>query len=147
VKWEHGHPYAWRTWLRGRIPWFLINLGVAAKGADCEAVGARHHWYNIDGQRSGCYHCSVTRPGRLWHSATESESALLLNIDLPLRRATLHTDDCSYVPNPVGTALKPVGALGRDGGWFQVESSAAARSVLQRERPDLVLTECSHCMR
>ena len=53
------HPYEWRTRFRGRLPWFLINLGLAAKGRDCEAVGAEHHWYNRDHKTSGCYHCEV----------------------------------------------------------------------------------------
>ena len=60
------HPYAWRTWLRTRLPWFLIDLGVAAKGADCEAVGASHHWYNRDDSSSGCYHCDIVRDGQHW---------------------------------------------------------------------------------
>jgi hypothetical protein len=71
-RWEKGHPYEWRTRLREHLPWFLINLGVAQKGDDCEAVGARHHWYNIDSQRSGCYHCRVTREGRLWGDANNT---------------------------------------------------------------------------
>ena len=63
---DRGHPYAWRTWLRGRLPWFLIDLGVAGKGADCAKLGALHHWYNVDGQSSACYHCRVVEQGRLW---------------------------------------------------------------------------------
>lgn len=59
-------PYRWRTSLRRYLPWFLIDLGVAAKGEDCEAAGGSHGWYNIDGKRSGCYHCRVVRSGRLW---------------------------------------------------------------------------------
>ena len=66
MKWESGHPYAWRTWLRGNLPWFLINLGLPNKGKDCEKVGASHHWYNVDGKTSACYHCQVVRTGRLW---------------------------------------------------------------------------------
>ncbi len=66
---DAGHPYAWRTWLRQRLPWFLINFGLADKGCDCEAVGAAHHWYNIDGKTSGCYHCRVEREGRLWETS------------------------------------------------------------------------------
>ena len=66
VVWDPGHPYRWRTWLRGRLPWTLINLGLAAKGADCERVGGAHHWYNADDRNSGCYHCTVVRPGQLW---------------------------------------------------------------------------------
>jgi hypothetical protein len=64
--WEPGHPYRWRTYLRGKLPWFLIDLGIAAKGRDCENVGAEHHWYNSDGESSACYHCEVVRLGRLW---------------------------------------------------------------------------------
>jgi len=61
-----GGPYRLRTWLRAYLPWFLINLGVANKGQDCELAGGGHEWYNIDGESSGCYHCSVTRHKQLW---------------------------------------------------------------------------------
>lgn len=66
VYWRH--PYAWRLWLRQRLPWFLIDLGVAGKGEDCEKHGAEHLWYPADNEkkRSGCYYCSVERPGQLW---------------------------------------------------------------------------------
>jgi hypothetical protein len=70
--WDPEHPYRWRTWIRERLPWFLINLGVAAKGEDCERVGGRHSWYNRDNASSGCYHCEVVRPGKLWESAKVS---------------------------------------------------------------------------
>lgn len=49
-----------------RLPWFLIDLGVADKGSDCAAVGADHAWYNLDDVRSGCYHCHVVQQGQLW---------------------------------------------------------------------------------
>ena len=64
--WEEKHPYRWRTWIRTHLPWFLIDLGIALKGRDCESVGGRHHWYNIDNTTSGCYHCEIVRPGQLW---------------------------------------------------------------------------------
>jgi hypothetical protein len=67
---DPGHPYAWRTWFRQRLPWFLIKLGVAEKGSDCEAAGAVHHRYNIDGNTSVCYHCRIEREGGLWESST-----------------------------------------------------------------------------
>lgn len=67
--WDTGHAYALRTWLRGRLPWFLIDLGVANKGRDCEKVGGWHRWYNHDGENSACYHCRVVRSGRLWRGA------------------------------------------------------------------------------
>ncbi len=60
------HPYAWRTWLRSHSPWFLIDLGFARKGEDCQSVGAEHSWYNIDDESSGCYYCRVVCSGRLW---------------------------------------------------------------------------------
>jgi hypothetical protein len=66
--WDDGHRYRWRTWIRVHIPWFLISLGVAAKGKDCDAVGGWHRWYNQDDENSGCSHCKVVRPGRLWES-------------------------------------------------------------------------------
>jgi hypothetical protein len=51
------------------LPWFVIDLGIARKGQDCEAVGGVHSWYNLDDIRSGCYHCEIVRQGRLWESA------------------------------------------------------------------------------
>ena len=61
-----GGPYRKKTWLRTYLPWFLINLGLAKKGNDCESKGGSHEWYNIDNQISGCYHCNVVRTGKLW---------------------------------------------------------------------------------
>jgi len=62
-------PYRWRTAVRRHLPWFLINLGIAEKGQDCEAAGGNHCWYNIDNKSSGCYHRNVIRDGRLWEHA------------------------------------------------------------------------------
>jgi hypothetical protein len=48
--------YRWRTWWRSRLPWVLLDRGVAAKGKrDCGA----HEWYNHDGGVDLCYHCAV----------------------------------------------------------------------------------------
>ena len=48
--------YRWRTRLRRRLPWFLVNRGIAGKGAgDCGA----HEWYNYDGVIARCYHCEA----------------------------------------------------------------------------------------
>ena len=66
--WDSTNPYDRRRRWRRRLPWFLINLGVAAKGEDCEAVGAKHLWYNFDNEYSRCYYCEVERPGRLWET-------------------------------------------------------------------------------
>src|SRR5215472_4629806 len=33
-RWDAGHPYRYRVWIRVRLPWWLINLGVADKGQD-----------------------------------------------------------------------------------------------------------------
>src|SRR5258705_8340843 len=59
-----GNPYNVRTWLRSVLPYRMT--GMFPKGADCEARGSAHKWYNIDGGTSGCYHCRVVRPGQLW---------------------------------------------------------------------------------
>lgn len=66
MKVDLKHPFGFRTWLRMQLPWWVIDLGVADKGDDCEARGARHLWYNHDDQRSGCYYCRVVMEGRLW---------------------------------------------------------------------------------
>ena len=60
------HPYGIRLWWRQRLPWFLIDLGLAKKGKDCESVKAKHYWYKIDGNYSGCYFCKVTVQGEKW---------------------------------------------------------------------------------
>jgi hypothetical protein len=70
-----GGPYRRRTWLRSRLPWFLIDLGIARKGVDCEAVGGEHEWYNKNGKESACYHCDVVRPGRLWERKDDAKQA------------------------------------------------------------------------
>lgn len=59
-------PYRWRTRLRQYLPWFLIDIGVANKGEDCEKVGGQHEWYKKDERTSACYHCKVEKPGQLW---------------------------------------------------------------------------------
>jgi hypothetical protein len=64
-------PYRLRTRIRGNLPWWLINLGVAPKGPNCEEAGGQHEWYNRDNASSGCYHCEVVRPGKLWSSHTD----------------------------------------------------------------------------
>lgn len=70
---------------------------------------------------------------------------MLLNIDKPRRTAVLHGDDCNHIPRPHGTPHKPVGELGRDGGWFAVASEPEARklALLQFPRGDFV--RCQHC--
>lgn len=47
---------------------------------------------------------------------------MLLNLDLKLAKATLHSEGCRTVPNPLGTPYELVGSMGRDGGWFTVLS-------------------------
>ncbi|KJK59346.1 hypothetical protein UK12_04875 [Saccharothrix sp. ST-888] len=48
--------YRWRTSIRRRLPWFLVELGFAGKGAgDC----GTHEWYNRDGSGELCYHCTA----------------------------------------------------------------------------------------
>lgn len=58
-------PYRRRTWLRQRLPFWLIDLGIMAKGKDCEAADGRHEWYN-NGSGSACYHCRITIAGSAW---------------------------------------------------------------------------------
>ena len=42
--------------MRRRLPWFLVDRGIAGKGlGDC----GDHEWYNHDGAVAWCYHCEV----------------------------------------------------------------------------------------
>lgn len=64
-----GGRYRWRTRLRRRLPWFLVDRGIAAKGAgDCGA----HEWYNHDGVIARCYHCKVGQ--RSWSAAGQDDA-------------------------------------------------------------------------
>jgi hypothetical protein len=60
------HPYGLRLRIREKLPWFLINIGIAAKGDDCEKVKAEHEWYNQGDAISACYFCKVEKEGSLW---------------------------------------------------------------------------------
>lgn len=46
--------YRWRTWLRGRLPWALVDL-VPKGRRDCGA----HEWHRADEATDRCYHCEV----------------------------------------------------------------------------------------
>ena len=70
---------------------------------------------------------------------------MLLNIDKPQRSAFLHSEGCTRVPSPLGSDYKPVGHVGRDGGWFEVSSPEEAEVVVAREFPGTELQECSTC--
>lgn len=70
---------------------------------------------------------------------------MLLNIDKPLRTATLHQEDCSRIPQPVGTVHKPVGQLGRDGGWFHVDDRAGAEMLAGEQFARAVFIRCQYC--
>ena len=51
------HPYELRKQIRSKLPWFLIDLGIAGKGKNCEKLNADHDQYKIDGETNGCYYC------------------------------------------------------------------------------------------
>lgn len=70
---------------------------------------------------------------------------MLLNIDKPNRTSVLHKEGCTFVPKPHGTDLKPVGSLGRDGGWFSVISLSEAKAVAEREFSMAVFKLCARC--
>lgn len=65
------HPYELRLLIRQKLPWFLINLGFADKGKNCEIVGAEHSWYNKGNNLSACYYCKIIKEGQLWKKETE----------------------------------------------------------------------------
>lgn len=73
------------------------------------------------------------------------DDAVLLNVDKPLKRATLHNEFCAFVPKPHGTKLKPFGRLGRDGGWFHVKSEPEAVILARTHMPDVKFSRCPRC--
>ena len=73
------------------------------------------------------------------------EQRMLLNLDKPLKHATLHNEFCALVTKPVATKLKPLGHLGRDGGWFEVATQAEAEAKAASILPDATLTRCPRC--
>jgi hypothetical protein len=56
--------YRIRKAIRARLPWFLVHLGVAAKGKhDC----GNHDWYKSSDEVDRCYYCDVgeRRPSQI----------------------------------------------------------------------------------
>ncbi len=88
---KERHPYELRTKIRMHLPWFLIRLGIANKAEDCTKIGAKHVWYNIDNENSGCYHCKVVKPGRLWRA----EQRMPMYLDETTWHNTRKTNDHS----------------------------------------------------
>lgn len=78
-------------------------------------------------------------------SGGNTAGKMLLNIDKPLKKATLHKAFCSFVPKPYGTKLKPVGHLGADDGWFEVASVVEAIKIAEREFPAATFARCPRC--
>lgn len=70
---------------------------------------------------------------------------MLLSIDLPLKRATLHNEFCPSVPRPLETKLKPVGAIGPEGAWFAVIDEVQAARVAAQHLPQATMVRCPKC--
>jgi hypothetical protein len=45
-----------------------------------------------------------------------------VNIDLPLKTCTIHTNNCLYINNMKGSLYKGINLLKRDGGWISFEN-------------------------
>lgn len=70
---------------------------------------------------------------------------MLLNIDKPHCTAKLHREGCVCLPNPLGTKRKPMGEMGQDGGWFEVEDEIQAQAVAKREFERGTYKRCPYC--
>lgn len=70
---------------------------------------------------------------------------MLLNLDKPLKKATLHNEFCTFVPKPLETKLKPLGRMGNEGGWFSVESQEQAEAVTRVHLPEAMVSRCPRC--
>ncbi|MBS1870709.1 MAG: hypothetical protein JSS99_13720 [Actinobacteria bacterium] len=59
---RHRPRYRWRTWIRGRVPWAMVDWFPKGR-KDC----GQHEWYACDHDTDRCYHCEVgVRPRRLF---------------------------------------------------------------------------------
>lgn len=83
--------------------------------------------------------------GRLTQHSPDDANPMLLNIDKLHLTAILHNGDCRGVPKPHGTPHKPIGKMGRDGGWFEAGSVEEAKEVATKEYPRAEFRRCSRC--
>jgi hypothetical protein len=59
---QHRPRYRWRTWMRGHVPWALVDFFPQGL-KDC----GQHEWHAYDKATDRCYHCVVgVRPRRLF---------------------------------------------------------------------------------
>ena len=117
-----------------------------------DSVLSDTHW---DTQSSGIEIPSVAaaRLEAVWkqHTSTwtfaKTESPLWLNVDKPVKSLVLHfRGGCSDEARKGRGAHKPVGEIGRDGGWLPFADYSAALRYSQREWPNFPsLRYCSNC--
>jgi hypothetical protein len=61
--------YRWRTWMRGRVPWALVDLFPKGRH-DC----GQHEWHRDEKNTDRCYHCEVgVRPHQPLHVPIDEE--------------------------------------------------------------------------
>lgn len=70
---------------------------------------------------------------------------MVLSLDKINRWAMLHRKRCIRVAGRYGTKAKPLGELGRFGGWFEVADLEEARSRVSEQAPYLPLRLCVSC--
>jgi hypothetical protein len=59
---RHRPRYRWRTWIRGRVPWALVDWFPQGL-KDC----GQHEWHAYDADTDRCCHCVVgVRPRQLF---------------------------------------------------------------------------------
>ncbi len=72
-----------------------------------------------------------------------------LNIDIPTRICTVHSDKCSFVKKIMETMFKGVGELKRDSGWLKFKSMNEINSYfkLNFEGKGFILRKCLVCLK
>jgi hypothetical protein len=70
---------------------------------------------------------------------------VLLNIDRSTERPHCTLATASAFPIRNGTPYKPIGKLGRDGGWFAVDSELEARATAREQFAASEFILCQHC--
>lgn len=81
--------------------------------------------------------------------ATLSEAPLWLNVDKPLKSLILHfRGGCSDELRKGRGEYKPVGKIGRDGGWLPFDNYSSTLRYTRQDWPEFqALRYCSNCSR
>ncbi|MBY6270166.1 hypothetical protein [Parageobacillus thermoglucosidasius] len=68
-----------------------------------------------------------------------------MNIDIPERKCTIHTNSCRYVQDKKETKYKGIMELKEHGGWLEFETTSKAENYQKSRFPEyrLIICKCN----